>query len=118
MNLEQQIDRAGLNSNVYLLGRKGKKEIGSILCNSDVFVLPSRSETFGVVYVEAMMMGLPVIATVCGGPEEFVQKTDGLLVPCDESNYLLKQNESYHPCYLSNNYSKTRINVFQEVMCK
>ena len=134
VNLEQQIDRAGLNSNVYLLGRKGKKEIGSILCNSDVFVLPSRSETFGVVYVEAMMMGLPVIATVCGGPEEFVQKTDGLLVPCDDVEALSSAiKDMYENChqydhkkisadsrarFSPNVIASQLINVFQEVMCK
>lgn len=134
VNLERQIDRAGLNSNVYLLGRKGKKEIGSILCNSDVFVLPSRSETFGVVYVEAMMMGLPVIATVCGGPEEFVQKTDGLLVPCDDVEALSSAIKGmYENCHqydhkkisadsrarFSPNVIAAQLtNVFQDVMYK
>ena len=40
----------------------------------DCFVLPSAGETFGVVYVEAMAAGLPVIATRCGGPEDSSMK--------------------------------------------
>ena len=51
-----------------------RDEIGQIMQKSDVFVLASREETFGLVYIEAMLAGLPVIATSCGGPEEFVMK--------------------------------------------
>lgn len=88
-NLQKQADSLSLNNNVHFLGRKNKVEIANILHGSDVFVLASRSETFGVVYIEAMMMGVPVIATVCGGPEEFVQETDGLLVPTEDVDALV-----------------------------
>lgn len=80
-DLQELIDRNELSDKILLLGQKNKKEIVEILSQSDVFVLSSRAETFGVVYIEAMMLGLPVIATACGGPEEFVQKSNGILIP-------------------------------------
>jgi glycosyltransferase involved in cell wall biosynthesis len=46
-------------------------------------VLASRGETFGVVYIEALAAGVPVIGTKCGGPEDFVSEDMGLLVEVD-----------------------------------
>jgi glycosyltransferase involved in cell wall biosynthesis len=49
--------------------------------NIDLYVLPSRTETFGMVVVEAMARMKRVIATKCGGPEEIITDgVDGFLV--------------------------------------
>jgi glycosyltransferase involved in cell wall biosynthesis len=56
--------------------------IRNLLSISDVLVHPSHSEGFGLAILEAMAMGLPVVATRCGGPEEIVEDgVSGLLVP-------------------------------------
>ncbi|MGB8490739.1 MAG: glycosyltransferase [Bacteroidales bacterium] len=56
------------------------EEINNFYSKLDMYVLASRDETFGVVVVEAMVAGLPVIATRCGGPEEIVTPGAGILV--------------------------------------
>lgn len=92
-HLQQLIEQNNLQDNITLVGQKSKDEIVAIYQQSDIFILPSRSETFGVVYIEAMACGLPVIATPCGGPEEFVTDKDGLLVPVDNVEKLAEAIE-------------------------
>lgn len=57
---------------------------------SDAFVLVSRAETFCVVNIEAMAMGLPVISTRCGGPEFYIDETSGFLLDVDDYDGLVK----------------------------
>jgi glycosyltransferase involved in cell wall biosynthesis len=83
-NLKSQIQRANLKNSVLLTGRKSKEEILSILAKSHAFVLSSRAETFGVVCIEALSQGLPCIATICGGPEEFIDDNNGLLIQVND----------------------------------
>lgn len=75
----------GLAEAVRFTGTYRRPELARALAESDAFVLASRGETFGVVYAEAMACGRPVIATRCGGPEGFVNDTNGLLVPVDDA---------------------------------
>lgn len=82
--LQREINSYNLQNNIIFLGEKSKEDIVQLLQQSDFFVLPSRSETFGVVYIEAMACGLPIIATDCGGPKDIVTQKNGLLVPNED----------------------------------
>ena len=88
INLQNQIDLLNLSNQIILVGKKTRVEINELMSESDVFVLASRSETFGVVYIEAMAAGLPVIASKCGGPEELVDMQNGILVDIDDTKQL------------------------------
>ena len=87
-NLRRLIAQCHLESKVKLIGRKNKQEIISILRESDVFVFPSRAENFSVAVLEALSVGLPVVATLCGGIKECIDEKNGLLVPVEDTNAL------------------------------
>lgn len=70
----------GMDKYVEFVGRKTKDEIADILNNSNIYVLASEIETFGIPIIEAYAAGLPVIATRCNGPEEFVNEKTGKLI--------------------------------------
>jgi glycosyltransferase involved in cell wall biosynthesis len=57
-----------------------------LICNA--FVLPSLYETFGIVLIEALSCGKPVIATRCGGPEWILNEQNGFLVTKGDESYL------------------------------
>ena len=70
--------KLGLQDNVVFLGNS--YEIDRILCYSDLFILPSETESFGLSALEAMASGVPVISTNSGGlPEVNVQGISGYL---------------------------------------
>ncbi|MBJ6522226.1 glycosyltransferase, partial [Enterobacter cloacae] len=75
--LKEMIETKGLESNIELLGELSKDEIAYHMSQSDVFILLSRVETFGVVVIEALASGLFCIATKSGGPE-YIIKNDTL----------------------------------------
>src|SRR5262249_34362936 len=66
-----------------------RSDAQSILNASDLFVLPSMAEPFGLVILEAMALSKPVIATNAGGPKEIVVPGEtGVLVPPSDSGAL------------------------------
>lgn len=86
--LKQQARQLGIAHAVTFLGALQPEAVLDLMRNSDAFVLTSRTETFGVVYIEALSQGLPVIATRCGGAESIVSDGNGYLVPVDDDDAL------------------------------
>jgi glycosyltransferase involved in cell wall biosynthesis len=79
-----------ISNQVEFTGALSRDQVCEKMAASNAFVLSSRYETFGVVVIEALALGLPVIATRCGGPESIVRKEDGILVPVDDVESLGK----------------------------
>ena len=103
----------GLENNVIFEGRLKNEEVLELMYQSDAFVLASRHETFGVVFIEALAQGLPVIATRCGGPETIVNPSNGLLVDVGDQKSLTealislyRNRKKYFPRLLRENCLK------------
>lgn len=90
----------GIGDRVLWLGPISREQAPSFFCESDIYVMPSHHETFGVVYAEAIACGKPVIATRCGGPESIVNSSNGLLVDVGDVGGLAEAM-----CYLAQNRS-------------
>ena len=78
--LESLSTALGVQEKVHFLRELSREQVRDAMWRANCFVLPSYVETFGIVLVEAMATGLPVIATRCGGPTGFVTPQVGRLV--------------------------------------
>jgi glycosyltransferase involved in cell wall biosynthesis len=87
--LERMVESLKVQSHVKFLGHL--TNVQAFLQQIDLFVQPSRSESLGVAVMEAMSMGLPVVATRVGGiPEIVADNVTGLLVPSQDPEALAK----------------------------
>ena len=80
MALEALVQEKALTEQVTFLGSLTREQVRQEVSEADAFVLSSEYETFGVVVIEALALGKPVIATRCGGPESIVVPSVGYLV--------------------------------------
>jgi glycosyltransferase involved in cell wall biosynthesis len=113
---ENMCQELGIADNCHFYGGVDKSTIPEILKDNDFLVLPSLKETFGSVLIEAMAGGKPVLATNCGGPNEFVNENVGILVERGSIEALkngidsmINKYDEFHPEYIRNyvmnNYS-------------
>jgi teichuronic acid biosynthesis glycosyltransferase TuaC len=80
-SLEQRAHTLGIAARVDFAGGLPAAGVRAEMEAADAFVLASDSETFGVVVIEALACGLPVVSTASGGPDHLIDATNGILVP-------------------------------------
>lgn len=108
--LNKKVKYLQLENYVKLIGGRSHEEISIWMNSCDIFVLPSLKESFGVVQIEAMACGKPVIATYNGGSEEIIiSKSYGYLVePANSkqlSEMILRALDENWDCGMIRNYS-------------
>ena len=80
-SLEQRARALGIEHAVRFLGHRGGEEVVDLFNMCDALCVPSRNEPFGIVVLEAWSAGKPVVATMNGGPNEYVRhEVDGLKI--------------------------------------
>ena len=82
------VARAAGDEQVFLAGWRPHQQLPEALNAADLLVLPSVAEAFGLVLVEAMACGLPVLAADAHGPAQIVAPGTGWLVPADDQHAL------------------------------
>jgi len=89
----------GIKESVEFIGYLDRHGILREMQQANLFVLASRFEAFGVVLIEAMATGLPVIATRSGGPESIISNENGILTDLENEKQLtlamIKMYEHY-----------------------
>jgi glycosyltransferase involved in cell wall biosynthesis len=93
---------------IFLLGRADRNEMKSLMKGCELFVIPSRKESFGIVALEAFASGKKVVATHIGGLTEIVQEgINGYFVEAENSEDLVRGIEKA----LSDNSRNIRIDL-------
>jgi glycosyltransferase involved in cell wall biosynthesis len=86
----------GLGDRVRFHGTLAGESLEERFREAQLFVVPSSYEGFGIVYLEAMAFGLPVIASAAGATDEIVQhESTGYLVPPGDPSILARRIESF-----------------------
>jgi glycosyltransferase involved in cell wall biosynthesis len=85
--LRQQATELEVEDRVHFLGMRA--DMSDVLSAADIFCQPNRSpDSFGIVFVEALLAGVPVVSTKMGGVSEIVDDSCGLLAPPNDSEAL------------------------------
>ncbi|MFL2571628.1 MAG: glycosyltransferase family 4 protein [Parvicellaceae bacterium] len=119
-NLITNHSNSAAAKSISLLGRLAQENVQDHLVNADCTVVNSYFETFSMICLESILTGCPVIATKCGGPEQFINDQNGLLIEKGSLNELanamvkMVENKSFYTPVkvresLPNNYSKDEI---------
>lgn len=91
----------GIEKQVKITGFLDRKQLKELLDQSHCFVLTSKSETFGVVVIEAMARGIPAISSNIDGTREIINEENGILFQEGNQNSLSEAMNN-----LVNNYAK------------
>ena len=122
-NLEELVKKLKIEKSVKFVGRVPNKDVFEYMCASDVLVLPSLSEGFPNVILEAMASGLPVVTTNVGGLPEIVKdNVNGFLVDLENSEQLseklslLLKNDALRRTISKNNLNEAKKYSWESVI--
>lgn len=90
---------ASLKSHALYVGGLSREGVRDLLGKANVFVLPSSHETFGVVYIEALAVGRPVIGARNGGADNIINESNGVLIDPDHDDQLCEAMETMYSNY-------------------
>jgi glycosyltransferase involved in cell wall biosynthesis len=120
--LEELAERLNLKGSIQFAGQVPQESIPRLMHQADVFALSSLSESFGIVNLEAMAAGLPIVATNVGGIPDIVEEgVNGYLVNAKNPDELadrilvLLQNDEMREEMSANNREKAELYMWDKV---
>lgn len=108
--LENLVNTLRIEHAVQFLGALTREQVKNQIQKSSLFVVSSFYETFGVVAIEALALGKPVISTRCGGPESIVTSKVGILVENNSVNAL--SNAMLYMCKHLDHYDANLLKAY------
>jgi glycosyltransferase involved in cell wall biosynthesis len=106
-SMRQQVRAGGLQERVRFYGNVPHERLAELMASMHAFVLPTRYDAQGVVFLEAMSCGLPIIATE-GAPPEICPEFAGIRIPVDNVSALTAAMLDLMVQYLSYNRDSIR----------
>lgn len=107
-DINKLIDKYAISDIITIRGHKNRDVIGNEYSSSNLLVSTSYSETFGLCVAEAILNGIPVVTTDSGGVREFVNESNGIVVPIREPELLahaiqqvIENSNNYNPIQMS-----------------
>ena len=100
-NYKDLSDQLELNNHVLFHGNQSNEYVFKTLSQSHVLIVNSYFETFSIICAEALLCGIPVISTKCGGPESFLNEETGILIDSGNKQQLEKAMRA-----IINNYDR------------
>ena len=116
-HLESLVAEKNLKSRVVFYGRCVQNVVQNHFLEADCVIVNSHVETYSMVTIESILSGCPVIATRCGGPEQFINADNGILINTNDTNGLkdamfdvLQNKVKYTPDKVRNSI----VNIYSE----
>ena len=106
LKLQNLIINLSITNDVELKGRMNNEEVLTLLPTFDMLIVNSYNETYSMVTAEALLSGVAVISTKCGGPEQFINHSiNGYLINIGDENALIKSMKDSMDNKLFKNYN-------------
>src|SRR6202041_38685 len=91
LRLEKIAGDLGVSESIRFLTNLSRDEIAACYARCEIFALPSTGEGFGLVFLEAMAFGKPLVGAACGGITDIIEnRVNGLLVPAGDLKSLVE----------------------------
>ena len=98
-----------LNTKIFFLGKIENHLLTNYYRNSDFYILNSNFETLNISTIEALMHGLPVVASKCGGPQDYLNQQNSIQVKTKDTNDLVRGIKEM--LLKSNNFNREMIKI-------